>query len=48
MKYTLNLDERLVNRVVEITGAKTKTEAITKALSEMERHADLTELLKEG
>lgn len=48
MKLTINLDEGLLSRVLEVTGAKTKTEAIHMALREVDRRARLTEILKEG
>ncbi len=48
MKYTFNLDAELLERVVETTGAKTKTEAITFALREVDRRARLASLLREG
>lgn len=48
VKYTLNIDEALLERVVEITGASTKTEAIHLALREIERKARLVEVLREG
>ena len=48
MKLTVNLDEELLDRVMEITGATTKTEAITTSLREMARRARLVEVLREG
>ena len=48
MKLTINLDEALLDRVVEITEATTKTEAITIALREVDRRARLVEVLREG
>lgn len=48
MKLTVNLDEEVLNNVVKITGATTKTEAIMKALREIERKARLVEVLREG
>ncbi len=48
MKMTINVDEALLDRVVEITGASTKTEAITIALREVDRRARLVEVLREG
>lgn len=47
MKMTLNIDDELLARVMEFTGAKTKTEAIANALREMDRRAKLSELLKD-
>ena len=45
MKLTLNIDDELLERVRETTGAKTKTEAIHVALNEMDRKSKLRELL---
>ena len=45
MKLTLNIDDELLERVRETTGAKTKTEAIHVALNEMDRKNKLRELL---
>lgn len=45
MKMTLNIDDELLARVIEFTGAKTKTEAIDLALKEMDRRGKLTKLL---
>jgi Arc/MetJ family transcription regulator len=48
MKLTINLDDALLDRVVAITGASTKTEAITMALREIDRKARLISVLREG
>jgi hypothetical protein len=48
MKYTMNLDAGLLDRVVTMTGARTKTEAVTTALREVERRGRLIERLREG
>ncbi|MEM9479292.1 MAG: type II toxin-antitoxin system VapB family antitoxin [Verrucomicrobiota bacterium] len=48
MKLTVNLDNALLERVVKITGASTKTEAIHTALREVDRRARLIEVLREG
>ncbi len=48
MKLTINIDDTLLDRVVAITGATTKTEAITIALREVDRKARLVEVLREG
>jgi Arc/MetJ family transcription regulator len=45
MKMTLNIDDGLLERVMAVTGAKTKTEAIDLALKEMDRRAQLVEVL---
>lgn len=45
---TINIDDTLLDRVVAITGAATKTEAITIALREVDRKARLVEVLREG
>lgn len=48
MKYTLNLNSDLVDRVVSIVGAKTKTEAIVFALKEVARRERLYSTLRGG
>ncbi len=48
MKLTINVDEALLDRVVEITEATNKTEAIHIALREVDRRARLVEVLREG
>lgn len=48
MKLTVNLDGEVLDKVVEITGATTKTEAIMIALREVERRSRLVEVLREG
>tara|TARA_R110002049_G_scaffold132794_1_gene292044 strand:- start:1377 stop:1631 length:255 start_codon:yes stop_codon:yes gene_type:complete len=48
MKLTINIDDALLDTVVRITGASTKTEAITTALKEVERKAKLVEVLRAG
>lgn len=47
MKLTLNIDDDLLERVRETTGAKTKTEAIHYALGEIDRRHRLRTLLSE-
>lgn len=37
-----------MDRVVDVTGSKTKTDAITFALKEVDRRARLTEILRQG
>lgn len=48
MKLTINVDEALLDRVVEITGASNKTDAITFALREVDRRARLLTVLRDG
>jgi Arc/MetJ family transcription regulator len=48
MKLTLNIDDALLTRVMETTGAKTKTDAIHAALAEVDRRNKLVALLAEG
>jgi Arc/MetJ family transcription regulator len=48
MKLTINLDGELLDRVVAITGASTKTEAIHFALREVDRRGRLLGILREG
>lgn len=45
MKMTMFIDETLLARVMEITGFKTKTEAVEFSLRETERKAKLTRLV---
>ena len=45
MKMTLHIDEALVKGVMESTGARTKTEAIHLALTEMNRRRRLNAML---
>ncbi len=47
MKLTLNIDDTLLDRVQLATGAKTKTDAIHYALTEIDRRYRLKELLAE-
>jgi len=47
MKLTLNIDDELLSRVMDATGAKTKTEAIHAALAEIDRRHKLITLLSE-
>ena len=47
MKLTLNIDDELLTRVMETTGAKTKTDAIHAALAEVDRRNKLIALLSE-
>jgi hypothetical protein len=48
MKLTIDLDKALLERVVALTGARTRTEAITTALREVDRRGRLVKLLREG
>ncbi len=48
MKVTINMDDALLDSVVEITGASTKTEAIHIALREIVRKAELLKALNKG
>ncbi len=48
MKLTLNIDDELLTRVMDTTGAKTKTEAIHAALAEVDRRNKLIALLSEN
>ena len=47
MKFTLNINDELLTRVMETTGAKTKTDAIHAALAEVDRRNKLIALLSE-
>jgi Arc/MetJ family transcription regulator len=48
MKMTMHIDEDVLDRVMKITGAKTKTEAVEIALTEMARRHKLKELFTAG
>jgi len=48
MKMTMHIDEEVLDRVMKITGAKTKTEAVEIALTEMARRHKLKELFNAG
>ena len=44
MRTTMSLDERLLKELMEVTGAKSRTEAIHTAISELIRRKKLEEL----
>jgi Arc/MetJ family transcription regulator len=48
MKLTINMGDEILDKVVAIRGASTKTEAIHIAHREVVRRARLVELLREG
>jgi Arc/MetJ family transcription regulator len=48
MKMTMHIDEDVLDRVMKITGAKTKTQAVEIALTEMGRRHKLKELFNAG
>lgn len=48
MKMTMHIDEDVLDRVMKITGAKTKTAAVEFALSEMARRHKMRELFSAG
>ncbi len=48
MKMTMHIDEDVLERVMKITGAKTKTGAVEIALSEMARRHKMKELFRAG
>ncbi len=48
MKMTMHIDEEVLDRVMKITGAKTKTAAVELALSEMARRHKMKELFSAG
>jgi Arc/MetJ family transcription regulator len=48
MKMTMHIDEDVLDRVMKITGAKTKTTAVEIALKEMARRHKLKELFTAG
>ncbi|MDE3084547.1 MAG: type II toxin-antitoxin system VapB family antitoxin, partial [Verrucomicrobiota bacterium] len=48
MKMTMHIDEDVLARVMKITGATTKTEAVEIALKEMARRHKMKELFSAG
>ena len=48
MKMTMHIDEEVLDRVMKITGAKTKTAAVELALNEMARRHKMKELFSAG
>jgi hypothetical protein len=48
MKMTMHIDEKLLASVMEEYGFESKTEAVEKALWEMDRRAKLARFAKEG
>ena len=48
MKMTMHIDDGLLDRVVRITGAASKTEAVDMALREMDRKSRLAEFGRNG
>lgn len=48
MKMTMHIDEEVLDRVMKVTGARTKTAAVRIALTEMARRHKLKELFSSG
>jgi Arc/MetJ family transcription regulator len=48
MKMTMHIDEDVLDEVMKITGAPSKTKAVAMALNEMARKSKLKELLSKG
>jgi len=48
MKMTMHIDEALLRRVMQATGATSKTRAVDLALRELDRRAELIRLAREG
>lgn len=48
MKMTMHIDEALLDRVIQIYGYASKTEAVEMALRELDRKARYHELGKKG
>ncbi|HKB90565.1 MAG TPA: type II toxin-antitoxin system VapB family antitoxin [Opitutaceae bacterium] len=48
MKMTMHIDEDVLKEVVELTGAKSKTEAVEMALKEMARKHKMRKLFRAG
>jgi hypothetical protein len=48
MKMTMHIDDELLDRVVRLTGADSRTEAVDMALREMDRRSRLAEFGRTG
>lgn len=48
MKITMNIDGKLLARVMKLSGVKTKTAAVDYALREVDRRESRLQLLREG
>ncbi len=48
MKMTMHIDEDVLDRVMQITGAKTKRQAVEIALNDMARRHKMKELFSQG
>lgn len=48
VKMTLHIDDKLLSRVMAVTGTDSKTKAIDLALREMDRKSKLITLTREG
>ena len=48
MKMTMHIDEEVLDRVMKVTGAKSKTAAVELALNEMARRHKMKELFSAG
>ncbi len=48
MKMTMHIDDALLERVIRLTGAASKTEAVDMALREMDRRERLAEYGRKG
>lgn len=48
MKMTMHIDDALLERVMAVTGAASKTHAVDIALRELDRRAELIRLTREG
>ncbi|MSU65580.1 MAG: type II toxin-antitoxin system VapB family antitoxin [Opitutus sp.] len=48
MKMTMHIDEDVLDRVMKVTGAKTKRAAVELALADMARRHKLKELFSQG
>lgn len=46
MRATLNLPDELINEILRITGEKSKTKALTKAMEEFIRQKKINQLIE--
>ncbi len=47
MKTTLNISEELLDEAVKLTGVRTKTEAVTRALKDLVRRQKVERLIRQ-
>jgi Arc/MetJ family transcription regulator len=48
MKTTLNISKELLEKAIQVTGARTKTEAVNRALETLIREQKIDRLIKQA